>query len=45
MSSLEILGPLEMLNKSLQSTVAGMCSAVEEIIETLLAFRSEAEFD
>jgi len=46
--ALQILGPLAMLNKSLQSryqTVAGMCSAVEEIIETLIAFRTEEDFD
>jgi len=37
-----------MLNRSLHSryqTVAGMCLAVEEIIETLLAFRAEEDFD
>ena len=46
--ALKILGPLEMLNRSLQSryqTVAGMCSAVEEIVETLLSFRTEDDFD
>jgi hypothetical protein len=46
--ALKILGPLEMLNRSLQSryqTVAGMCSAVEEMVETLLSFRTEDDFD
>ena len=46
--ALKILAPLENLNRSLQSTyqtVSGMLAAVDDVVEELVSYRSDAAFD